>query len=160
MSAVGSEAGTTVRSLRIGGLAGGVPARAGADAGRARRGAARRAGVRLATLRFGAARFGAARFGAARFGAARFAAARVAAVLRAGALRAFAARDRVAPRRDAAARLDEVLLFGLAFAFAFAGVGLRAFGFLAAIFNSPRFQWRFPDNGRRASVRSPASLMP
>ena len=155
MSAVGSEAGTTVRSLRIGGLAGGVPARAGADAGRARRGAARRAGVRLATLRFGAARFGAARFGAARF-----AAARVAAVLRAGALRAFAARDRVAPRRDAAARLDEVLLFGLAFAFAFAGVGLRAFGFLAAIFNSPRFQWRFPDNGRRASVRSPASLMP
>jgi hypothetical protein len=81
-------------------------------------------------LRFGAARFGAARFGAARF----------AAVLRAGALRDFAAPDRAAdPRREAAVRLDAVLVFGLAFAFpfAFVGVGLRVFGFLAAILSTP-----------------------
>jgi hypothetical protein len=140
MFAVGSEAGVAGRSLRIGVLTGGIAAGAGGDTGRARRGAAarragadagragrdaaaRRAGARLATLRLAAARFGAARFGA---------------VLRAAVLRDFAALDRfAAPRREAAARLDDILLFGLAFGFAFAFVGLRAFGFLAAILSTP-----------------------
>lgn len=125
MFAVGSEAGVAGRSLRTGVLAGGIAAGAGADTGRARRGAAaRRAGARFATLRFAAARFGAARFGA---------------VLRAAVLRDLAALDRfAAPRREAAARLDDILLFGLAFGFAFAFVvGLRAFGFLAAILSTP-----------------------